>query len=414
MGQAEIAFSTDKAPASNLVKEIRISDLKYTKPETIARELISRVGEPYNKQNIKKDIERLDRLGIFSAIDIQPIDETDGVILEIEVREMFPWLPTVSIEVTDENGVSAGPGFRSINLFGRAVQFNASARFGGATNLEANIKDPNFGGDHLSYDVGFFQRDRVNKLDDFNEVSTEIGVRLGRYLGRQGRIGGLFGFLSLGGDVEGVTSSPNNRDNLPKLGGFVGYDSRDLPTNPHAGWWSEADVAKTGGDGDYWTFNLDLRRYQPIIPRHTLALFSLTTLQSGQVGQEIPEYMDFHIGGTNTVRGWHFDSQHGKNQFLNTIEYRYTLLEPGPLAVKGLNLKLGVQLAAFGDLGVAWNHGNELKFDNFIDGYGFGIRLLVPFVNVIRMDFGFGEPGQGMNFHFALWEKPVMQRARVR
>jgi outer membrane protein assembly factor BamA len=320
----------------------------------------------------------------------------------------------VSLEVTDENGLSIGPGFRSINLFGRAVQFSASARFGGATNLEANLKDPNFAGDHLSYDLQFFQRDRTNKLDDFAEISTEIGTRLGSYWGEHGRIGGLLNFLSLGSDVDGITNSPDNRDNLPKLGVFLGYDSRDLATNPHVGWWNEADVAKTGGDGDYWTFNFDVRRYQPIVRRHTLALFSLTTLQTGEVGKEIPEYMDFHIGGTNTVRGWHFNSQKGKNQFLNTIEYRYTVFGPRAFSVKGFNLQLGIQLAAFGDLGLAWNHSNEFKTNNFIDGYGFGIRLLVPFVNVIRMDFGFGEPGEGMNFHFALWEKPVMQRARVR
>jgi outer membrane protein assembly factor BamA len=145
-----------------------------------------------------------------------------------------------------------------------------------------------------------------------------------------------------------------------------------------------------------------------------LGLFSLATLQTGRVGVDIPVHQDFHIGGTNTIRGWGLDSRNGKHQFLNTVEYRYALLQPRPLSISNFNIHFGIQLAAFGDLGLAWNEGNEFKLDDFIDGYGFGIRFIVPFVNMIRLDFAFGEPGEGMRFHIAIFEKAVMQRARVR
>jgi outer membrane protein insertion porin family len=376
--------------------------------------LVSKVGEPYLEEYAKKDLERLDRLGIFSSIQIHPIEEDDGIILGIEIKETFPYLPMISIEITDENGVSVGPGFRSVNLFRRAVSFSAAARFGGATNIDVNIRDPWFAGHHLSYDVQFYQRDRVNELDGFNEIATEVYARLGRYLGQDGRIGALFGFMSLGSDVDGITNSETNRDNIPSIGFFLGLDSRDKASNPRKGWWNEVDVSKHGGDGDYWRVNLDVRRYQPLAQRHTLGLFSLTTLQTGRVGEEIPIYQDFHIGGTNTVRGWGLDAQNGKNQFLNTIAYRYTLMETRPLTIFKFNLHFGVQLTAFGDFGLAWNEKSEFKLDNFIDGYGFGVRFLVPFVNMVRLDFAFGEPGEGMSFHIALFEKSVMQRARVR
>ena len=112
------------------VKEIRISRLRYTKREIIIRELASRVGEPYLKENAEKDAQRLDRLGICSAVRIEPIEDGDGVVLVVEVEETFPHLPTISLDVSDENGLSIGPGFKSINLGGRAISLSASARFG--------------------------------------------------------------------------------------------------------------------------------------------------------------------------------------------------------------------------------------------------------------------------------------------
>ena len=276
------------------------------------------------------------------------------------------------------------------------------------------LNDPWFAGDHISYDIHFFQRDRKNELDDFNELSSEITGKIGAYLGEHGRVGGRIGFLSLGSDTDGTTLSDDNRDNIPSLGAYLGYDDRDLVTNPHRGWWSEVDVSKSAGDADFWTFIVDVRRYQPIVKRHTLALFSLLTLQTGDVGTDIPVYLDFHIGGTNTIRGWDLDGRFGKNQFINTVGYRYNLVEPRPFEVFGTQLHLGLQLSAFGDFGHAWDESNEFKLENFIEGYGFGVRLLVPFVEMIRMDFGWGEPGGGMRFHFGLFEKPVMQRFRVR
>ena len=126
---------------------------------------------------------------------------------------------------------------------------------------------------------------------------------------------------------------------------------------------------------------------------------------------KIPIYQDFHLGGTNSIRGWGLDSTSGKNQTINTLEYRYDLLAPKAWSVFGVSFYLGLQVALFGDLGTAWgdNQGNQ-----WLDGYGFGLRLLIPFVDMIRFDFAFGEPGKRLNSQIGLGEKAVKQRRRVR
>jgi len=403
-----------------ILEEIRISGARFTVTEIITRELASQVGQPYIRKNADRDYARLDKLDIFSSVKITPIEESDGIILNVEVQEIYPYLPFLTYQVTDENGLSLGPGFQSVSLFGQDIFVTALARFGDATNVLFFLENPWFAGNHLSYTLEVTQQDRRNKLDDFNEISTEINVLISSYLGEQGRIGGRFSFLSVKSDSIGRTLSADRRDNLPTIGFFVGYDSRDLWSNPHRGWWNQFEVSKSGGffgaDNDYWGLTVDIRRFIPVINRHTLGLFSLTTLRAGDVGEEISPVEDFHIGGTNSVRGWDIDARGGaKNQFINSAEYYVTILEPKLLRMPlGLTFDIGLQLALFGDLGIVWNKSSEFETDNFIGGYGFGIRFLVPFVNQFRFDFGFGEPGRSMRVHIGAFEKPVAQRFRVR
>jgi len=400
------------------VKEIRISDLRFTKPEIITRELASKVGEPYKQENGEKDLERLDRLGIFSSIEVKAFQENDEIVVDVRVTETFPYLPTLSLNITEETGVSAGPGFKSVNLFGQDVSLSIAARFGGATDAQLYLENPWFAGNHASYRIEFFYLDRLNRLDDFNEHSFELNLRMGSYIGENVRIGGELGLLQMESDVDGITLSEDNRDNIPGLAFFIGYDSRDLWSNPHQGWWNEFKVMNRGGilggDGNYFTFNFDVRRYQPIRERHTLAFFSLTTLQTGKVGIDIPVHQDFHLGGTNTIRGWSLNSSVGKNQFINTAEYRFALMKPRKFSFKGIAAYLGVQVAAFTDFGIAWNQSHDFNLENFIGSIGMGVRFLVPFIDVLRLDLAYGETGQGVSGHLGVNPKSVRQRQRVR
>lgn len=400
-----------------IVTEIRIHGLAHTKDYVVERELVSRVGEPLSERNVKKDAERLDRLRIFSFIEIRSVAVDSGVRIEIEVRETFPYMPTLSIQVNDENGVSAGPGFKSVNFLGRGIELGAAAQFGGSTNLDVSVTNPWVTGNHVSYGARYLYRDRPNELDDFHETANELEVRFGRFLGEAGRIGVKGAFSTIHSDRDGITLSPDNLDEIPSLGVYLGYDTRDLWSRPGIGWWNEMDLIKSDvldTSGGFWTADIDLRRYQTWRTRHTLVLTSLTTFQSGTLGEDIPIYADFHIGGANTIRGWPLDARAGKHQSINTAEYRYLLTEPRPFSLSFFTAYIGLQLAAFGDFGHAWSEPSDFALNQFIGGYGVGLRVLIPFVDEIRMDAAWGAPGEGVTFHFGIYPKVVMQRQRVR
>ena len=118
-----------------IVREIRVTGLRRLSPDEVERHLATRVGEPFNRANVALDLRRLDELRLFTAVTIEPQLENDGVVVHVTATETLKLLPTVVLKVTDENGVSIGPGLRGINLLGHGSQVGMAAFFGGETSV---------------------------------------------------------------------------------------------------------------------------------------------------------------------------------------------------------------------------------------------------------------------------------------
>ena len=404
-----------------VIKEIKIEGLKRTKEYIVTRELISKVGEPLILKNLDKEYSRLELLDIFSNIKIEPKLEKDKVVLTYKFVETFPFLPSISVQITDENGISAGGGLKIPNLFGRDIFVSGRFLLGGAKTYELWLENPWVTGNHLGYKLEYYRRERDNLISNFYETANEFYLRIGSHLGEYGRIGGSLESVNIRSDVEGITLSPDNQDRVTRIGFYLGYDSRDAFSDTRRGWWNEIALSREvrifKNASDFYQVDLDIRRYQPLPlwDRHTLALFSLLTLRTGEVGEEVAPWQRFGMGGTNTVRGWEYAARRGKNQFINTFEYRITLLEPRLLILPfNIQYRGGMHIAFFSDLGIAWDEVDQFNSHNFIAGFGMGVRLLVPIVGMARIDVGWGQNGQGIFLHLGSFEKPVMSRRRVR
>ena len=409
---------TTKAPGvhdGDRVEQILVTGLNRVQEPVVLRQMKSQVGGLYSASNVATDHERLDRMGLFSGIAIDASPGASGVILRVTLKETTPYFPYPAISVTGEQGLTIGLGLKSTNFFGTGASVSIAARGGGANEFEVLIASPWRPKGTWWWKSDYFLKDRFNELDDFNEISNELEVQVGRQLTNRLRLGGRFHYLAVKSDVPEITLSPTNLDQILGLGAVAEFDSRDSWTNARRGWQNSVDALfnRLASDQRYWTFNVDIRRYQPLHGRHGLAMNSLLTLQTGTVGVDIPVHEDFHIGGTNSLRGWNIDARHGKDQFLNTVEYRFDLLKVRGHSFKGFNYYYGVQLDAFGDAGTAWNTNEEFT-RNFIAGGGFGIRVIVPYVNVIRIEFGFGQANEGMLSHIGIMDKAVYERRRVR
>jgi outer membrane protein assembly factor BamA len=397
-----------------IVRAIRVTGLRHVSADVIDKHMETRAGRPFVRAVLRSDQRRLDELRLFTSVVLEPQLEDAGLAVSVAVAETLRVLPIVVVSVTDENGVSAGPGVRGINLLGHELQSAATVRFGGETAVAASVDATTITPGTWATHAGFSDSRRRNGLYEFEEHATSADVRLGRNWSRGVRTGMTADVLAIRTGDSGVSLSSSGTDVIPRLGAFFTIDTLDSSTNPWSGTWAEVQVERLFGDAESWTVVLDGRRSQRLSERHGLGVYSLATFQTGEVGVDLPEYLQFALGGGNTVRGWSLGSRRGRNQYIGTMEYTFVLHPVDAFSIAGINLYAGLQLVAFGDVGMAWNTRADFSTSQAIDGYGIGLRALVPFVDVLRLDVAFGEPGRGATAYFGVSLKTARQRQRVR
>ena len=404
--------------AGRPVSAIAIEGLRVTREFVARREIHTAVGQPLRPEVAEADIQRLDNLSIFAelSVEAQP-DAANGVRLTYRVKEMPSWVPWLGYSYTDQDGFSAGPLLSALNFTGRAISLNAKAYFGGADQYAVRFLWPWIRGNHLSLDVYAARLTRTDTLNGFKETSYELTPAVGTYLGEHGRLKGMFSLFSMGSDVDGKTLDPDNHDTLPRFGLSIGWDTRDSWRLPRRGWQNELELWRTSGDGDFWSMNLDLRRWLAIGGRQKVLLSGLTSLQTGTAEEDVPVYLLYRLGGANSIRGYAVEDLglrlFGKNQLLGTAEYSFTVLPLRRFDIWKFALRLGLEAAVFTDAGIAWSEDRELAMNRVKGGLGAGLRLLVPGNEMVRFDVGWSEEG-GFHFHFASGTKPVAQRKRLR
>ena len=408
--------------AGRRVAAIDITGHNVTKDWVITREIRTKVGDPLDLEAVGRDVARLDNLSIFAEIrvDGEPVGD-DAVRLVFTFKEMPSWFPILSYVYTEENGLSWGAGISAGNLTGRDLSVSARVYFGDLEQQWSRISWPWIRGNHGSFDFYGARYTRPDVLRGFEETSYEFTPEVGTWFGDHGWARAKFSYFEMKSDTAGITLSPDSEDQLLRLGASVGWDSRDSWRNPRRGWQNEIEVWRTGGflggDGDSWAMNVDLRRWVPATRRTKLMVSGLLSLQSGTLGEDVPAYMNYFMGGANTIRGYGVtdlgDELSGKNQLLGTAEYALTVIPLRRWDLWKISLRLGAELAVFADAGIAWSESRDFTTRRARGGLGGGLRLLVPGSEMVRLDVGWS-PEFGFNFHFANGTKPKAQRARLR
>lgn len=415
---ADDEVQPDLEPYRGLViVEITLAGNHVTKDWVIAREVWAGEGEKLDPDEIAADLTRLENLAIFGSVLVTPTKVDGGVALNYSFTEM-PWIiPYPAMSYTEENGFSIGVGVASPNFAGKDIMLSGSAVFGGTTMYKFSASNPWVTGNHVSIGTTAWHQTRQNVLLDFEQTSDLVSLNVGKYIGDNGRLKLHGGYYGVGSDRPGRTLDPDNYDELWYGAGSIGYDGRDSWRVPHDGWHNELAVTYIGGDADTWTWAMDVRRYFSVGKKSTIATGPYLGLQSGVVGTDIPEYLQFFIGGANSVRGYELEvlgkEIFGKNQFIYTLEYRYLIAPVRPVEFFKWSFSLGLELATFGDVGVAWSHPNDFNLDRTRSGYGVGVRILVPGLDSLRFDVARSEEGNTV-FNFGVRAIFDERKKRVR
>lgn len=387
------------------IAEIRLQGNRVTRDFVITREIWSEEGDPLDPDLVAQDITRLENLAIFGSVIASTSRVENGVQLDFEFTEMPSILFYPAVAWNEQNGFSGGVGVSSPNFLGRGMTLSAKAVFGGTTNFFFRGANPWIAGDHFSAEVYASHSERENTILEFDQIDDRVELDFGYYLGRHGRMRGSIGYRGVESDVTGITLNPRGRDEMLQLGLSLGYDSRDSWRVPHSGWHAEASTTWLAGDADTQEISLDARRYQPIADGHTLVIGPLASLQTGTVGAQIPSYQQYFLGGANSVRGYQLEELgkriQGRRRLLLNSEYRWLVVPVRPLRVLKWSVAVGVEVAAFADLGTVWNDSGDFGPETTRFGYGLGARILFPLVEMIRFDLGVSEYGD-LEFNFGI------------
>ncbi|MDX2151219.1 MAG: BamA/TamA family outer membrane protein [Bryobacteraceae bacterium] len=319
------------------------------------------------------------------------------------------------------SGFALGPEYLRRDLAGGELTFRASARASTrgwqlydlelrAPNLLNNRMFANLYAVHRNFaGVNYFgpgpdsrRTGRSNfRLEDTN-YSFATGFRPIRPLS----LGVTGGYLQVnvgpGNDDRFVSSeliyTPQQAPGIDRQtdflhGGILAqYDTRDNPGGPRRGTmglfrWDH--FKDTGWEAySFRRLTAEVQQYVPLFnDRRVFALRAKTVLSYENTGQQVPFYLQPHLGGSDDLRGFQRFRFYDDNMLVLNAEYRWEVFA-------------GLDAAVFGDAGKVFGSKSQFNLHNLESSVGFGLRFNVRNDVIVRIDTGFSREGFQVWFKF--------------
>ncbi len=398
------------------IAAIDVDGLEHVRPEVVTRELGVAAGDPASRIDRHAITSRLENLGLFSAIEVRTeFSDSTAVTLAVRVRERPRLLPYPIATLSEKSGVTGGAALLYSNPTGRDDRLEAALSLGGVRGAHLRYANPWLAGNHLSAGISASFYREENRYEGFREETIGVGATAGSYLTADGalRLSGGASYMQLRASEPGETISPDNRDRIHAVTASLAHDTRDLYRNPHRGHRHAAGLTVhgygLGGTVDYTQLVLDLRHFHPLARGRTLAVAARGVAQPGLV----PGYRQIRLGGASMVRGVPGEARAGDHALAASVEWRFDVAAPRRMDL-GLpmldRIDVGLAGAVFADAGAVYGQSaagvhDPLTWPDVAVSAGGGFRLLVPWVDVLRLDVAVTDAGtvgvelaQGMKF----------------
>lgn len=421
------------------VQKIDIHGNIKTKDKVIRRELAIYPGDVFDMVRVKMSKQRLEGLQYFSKVDARP-EPTDPPIAG---RKNL----IVNVEEQNTGNMSVGAGFSSVDALvgyaeisqGNFDLFHPPYFTGGGQKIRLRVQlgtqrqdytlsfiEPWFMGRKLALGVDLYrhQLNFESPNDIYDETRTGGRVSLTKALGSDFLIGSVsytaeqIG-ISLNGGWHGwktvpnpagpeyppVTESPNVPNAIldevgdsfyQRLGASLAYDTRNSTQLPNHGQRSEVSTEFSAGSSEFYKVEAKSAWYFPgLLKRHVLELNGRTGIADTIAGGGVPFYDRYYLGGLYSLRGYEFrdvaprqkatpgvnvnEPIGGDTYWFGSAEYSVPIIEKDG----GVSLRY----ALFYDIGSV--SANPYSYSiNYTDNWGMGIRLNIPHLGPLRLDYG--------------------------
>jgi outer membrane protein insertion porin family len=421
--------------AEGEIEDIRVQGNTKTRDFIITRELKSKPGDVFNRNQIQEDLQAVFNLNLFQDVNVglNPGRDPNKVVVVVNVEERRTGTLSGTLGVSSATGVFAGLSVSEENLGGNNQKASFNVQVGtNETLFDLNFTDPRIATLEIptSYSVNISNQQsssfvfnegltlpngdpvRINRLGGSITFSRPLGGNWRASLGA--RVQFVEARNSNGEqerfDVLGnpITFSASGQDSYTTLRLGLIHDTRDNLNTP-----SQGSVFRLFTEQSVRLFQNGLNAnrleasYSQFIP---VKLFETRSerpqvlafdVRAGTTLGDLAPYDAFPIGGGNSVRGF-FEGGIGSGRSFATAtaELRFPLFDPvGVVVFADYGTDLGSGAAVIGNPAAVRNKpGSGL-------GLGAGIRIQSP-LGPLRIDYavGQGEAGRAQ-LHFGIGEK---------
>jgi outer membrane protein insertion porin family len=427
-GTMDLEFKIEEGQRIQIEK-IEIRGNTKTKDRVIRRELAVSPGDVFDTVRVDLSKRRLQGLQYFSKVDARP-EATDPVMSG--KRDLV-----IGVEETDTGRMTMGAGFSSqdsLVLFAEISQRNFDLFHpwnftgGGQTfrlkmqlgterqDYELSFYEPWFLERKLGLGVDLYWRDLnfVSVEDIYEERLAGVHTSLRRALGSDRIIGSVgYTFQQVGILLNGQVINSNGPITIPyipptilaesgynlvsKFDSGLAFDTRNSTFLPDKGQLTEltAELAGPfGGVKDYYKLEMKTHWYfKGLLSGHVLELLGGTGVADAWGrSSSTPFYDRYYLGGLYSLRGFQYhgvaprdppDSDGnqskepvgGNTYYFGSIEYSVPIIEH-------------LRFAVFYDIGNVLLDPYTFGGGGYSDNWGFGLRLNIPRLGPLRLDYG--------------------------
>ena len=394
------------------VRMIHFTGNSKTKEKVIRREFVLNPGDTFDVSKLRRSIREVTILNYFANIvpDVDPVSD-DEVDLYVEVEEKSTDQAQMSAGYSERDGMIGAIGFTMNNLFGNGQRFSLDWNFGYFyRQFSISFTEPWFMDTPTLLGTSFFHTKRGGTVYGYTEKIIGGSLRLGRRLRwpddyfRGDWIYRMEETEYSDFSDSFAESNPRNlQQNIPRISSGVTQiftrDSRNNPEFPSDGSVNSLSMELTGGpflgDDQYHKYILSSEWYFPVIGKLILYTQTKAGIIAGLTNDDsdIPYVEHFFMGGSGLqlgepLRG--YDEREvgpirdgypagGKTMFKQSFELRFPLVD-NP-TVYGL---------LFAEGGNAWWSFEQTDLFNLRRSAGLGVRLFMPMVGLIGLDYGYG------------------------
>lgn len=412
-------FTENSSPnQALLIERIEIQGTTKTRHSVIHRYLTMKIGDEITPELIAQNYDALAATNFFKRVDFssKPGSAPGKVIVVIEVVERFwPWLELAGGFSELEGWYIIPLGVRFDNFFGRGdlggARFLIADRTGG---FYLHYRHPQVfkSAFDLQMELGGTTQRFIHYVEG-REVLHEVenGEARIAFIGTRGlarRLSTGFQFNQWRPESEAVFTDNDStfqltppppaaqlaQKKINRVFVRLQEDTRDDRLFPRRGVWGALDFALAdsalGSEVNFTSLTFDGRVYAPL-GRNTLALH----LKAARVSAAAPFYERHYLGGAYSLRGFAERSLTplgwGTELLLGQAELRFP--------VAGNMQRPSMSATLFFDIG-------SLKTPkgahDFTSAAGFGFRVKVAVIGLLRCDFAYPLDRDDYRFHIAL------------